>query len=147
MYFIRYQPLKEKLRERSLSDREALPYLVVFSLSAFASALFPTTTANNIWDYISLGISISLVICGVIYAFKMNGGSQGYDLVQKYVVIGWIAIVRCTIAFIPLLIPLLFFADFLEVTPDETNWFDVLILTVFQIVLYQRIGRHIKDTK
>ena len=29
MYFVRYQPLKEKLRERSLTDQEAFPYLVL----------------------------------------------------------------------------------------------------------------------
>ena len=32
MYFVQYHPLKEKLRERTLSDGEALPYLVVWGV-------------------------------------------------------------------------------------------------------------------
>ena len=28
MYFVRYQPLKTQLRERLLTDRETLPYLI-----------------------------------------------------------------------------------------------------------------------
>ena len=30
MYFIDYHPLKQKLRSRSISDREALPYLIAY---------------------------------------------------------------------------------------------------------------------
>ena len=41
MYFIHYHPLKHTLRTRSLSDREALPYLIItaflFSLESYST--------------------------------------------------------------------------------------------------------------
>ncbi len=147
MYFIRYQRLKEKLKTRTLSDREALPYLILFAALAAAVYLFPTTEGSNIWDWIGGGLSVVLAIGGVIYAYSQNGGAQGIDLIQKYVVIGWVVAVRCILIFIPCVIALYIIGETLGLINDETTWFDTLIIFVFEAILYQRIGRHIADTK
>ena len=147
MYFIRYQPLKEKLKSRTLSDREVLPYLILCAGLATAVYLFPTTEEFNLWDWIGVGLSISLAVGGVIYAYTQNGGKQGFDLIQKYVIIGWVVAVRCGLAFIPIAIALYLLAEEVGVMTDDTGWFDVLIIAGFEAVLYQRIGRHIRDTK
>ncbi len=147
MYFIRYQPLKEKLKTRTLSDREALPYLILFAALAAAVYLFPTTDEFNMSDWIGGGLSVALAIGGVIYAYAQNGGAQGFDLIQKYVVIGWVVAVRCILIFIPCVIALYFIGETLGLIADETNWFDTLIIFGFEAILYQRIGRHIADTK
>ncbi|MFZ4681662.1 MAG: hypothetical protein ACOYMS_04100 [Terrimicrobiaceae bacterium] len=147
MYFIRYQPLKEKLKTRTLSDREALPYLILFAALAAAVYLLPPTERPNLWDLIGGGISVALAIGGVIYAYAQNGGAQGFDLIQKYVVIGWVVAVRCILILIPCAIALYFTGEMLGLITDETNWFDALIMFGFEVILYQRIGRHIADTK
>ena len=147
MYFIRYQPLKEKLKARTLSDRDALPYLILYAGLAAAIHLLPTTEVFNVWDWIGGGLSVSLAVGGVIYAYTENGGREGHDLIQKYVVIGWVAGVRCILAFIPISTVLYFTGDALGVMTDDTGWLDVLIMAGFEAVLYQKIGRHIRDTK
>lgn len=146
MYFVRYQPLKEKLKSRTLSDREALPYLIVFAGLAAAVFLFPSTNGLDMWDWIGGGISVALAVAGVIYAYLCNGGKQGFDLIQKYVVMGWVVAVRCILFFIPCVIALYTIGEILGVVTDETNWYDTLILSTFEVIVYQRIGRHIRDT-
>ena len=101
MYFLRYKSLKEKLRTRSLSDREALPYLVLFAGLAAVAYLLPNTEEFNTWDWIQGTLSVALAVGGVIYAYRQNGGRQGFDLIQKYVVLGWVVTVRCLLVFIP----------------------------------------------
>ncbi len=147
MYFIRYQPLKEKLKTRTLSDREALPYLILYAGIAAVVYLLPTTGEFNLWDWIGGGLSVSLAVAGVIYAYAQNGGREGFDLIQKYVLIGWVVVVRCILAFIPIVIALFLIGESLGVMTDETGWYDVLIFAGFEAFLYQRIGRHIRDTK
>jgi hypothetical protein len=147
MYFFRYQPLKDKLKTRSLSDREALPYLVVFAGLAAAVYLFPTTADYNIWDWIGGGFSVALAVGGVFYAYARNGGKQGFDLVQKYVVIGWIVAVRCIVVFIPCAIALYFVGETFGLVAEDTGWYDTLVTAGFESILCQRIGRHIADTK
>jgi hypothetical protein len=147
MYLLRYQPLKDKLKTRTLTDREALPYLLVFTGLAAAVYLFPTTDTFNHWDWIQGGLSVALALGGVIYSYFRNGGRDGYDLILKYVVIGWIVAVRCVLLFIPCAIALYFLGEVAGLISDETNWYDTLVFAGFETILYQRIGRHIADTK
>lgn len=147
MYFIRYQPLKDKLKSRALSDREALPYLVLFAALSVAVYLVPITEEFNVWDWVGGVLSVALAVGSVIYAYAQNGGAQGFDLIQKYVVIGWIVTVRCVLVFIPCSIALYIFRETIGLNTDETSWLDTLFMAGFEIICYQRIGRHIADTK
>ena len=131
MYFIRYQPLKEKLKSRTLSDREALPYLVLYAVLATVVYLLPTTEQFNLCDWIGGGLSVSLAVGGVIYAYTQNGGRRGFDLIQKYMVIGWVVVVRYILAFIPIAIALYLFGEAVGVMTDDTGWFDVLTFAGF----------------
>lgn len=147
MYFVKYHPLKEKLSERSLSDREALPYFVLFiGLTALAGSI-PLFDEFNVFDGISSMLSVLTAIWGVFYAYKENGGSNGYDLIHKYVVLGWVVSVRFFIVFIPASIALYAFGEVLGIVTDETGWYDIFLYFVAEIILCQRIGRHIGDTK
>ncbi|MFZ2631327.1 MAG: hypothetical protein WA081_09425 [Desulfosalsimonadaceae bacterium] len=146
MYFIKYQSLKEKLRERALTDREALPYFIIFlTLMALASS-FSTSDEMNKWDYISGVVSLIISIGGVLYAYFQNGGPDGYDFIQKYVVLGWVITIRSILFFIPVIIILFIIGYFLDIFKRSTSLFDVVVIAVIEIVIYERIGRHIKDT-
>lgn len=147
MYFIKYHPLKDQLRKRTITDREALPYFVIFTALTALVCGFPLTHGFNSWDTVSVFMSTGLAIGGVMYAYLNNGGSRGYDLIQKYVVLGWVVSVRCILALIPLGIFLYLIGEFMGLIDSEaTGWFDVAIIAIMEIILYQRIGRHIKDT-
>ncbi|NJK90695.1 MAG: hypothetical protein HC904_01990 [Blastochloris sp.] len=69
MYFLRYQPLKDKLRSRTLSDLEALPYLLIFVGLAASYVLFPKTEEYENWDWIGGILSVTLAVGGVCYAY------------------------------------------------------------------------------
>ena len=146
MYFIKYSPLKEKLRNRELSEREALPYLIVFMALSMAVTSFPLYDGFNIWDAISGILSVVIAVWGVVYSYKCNQGADGYDLIQKYFVLGWVVAIRCLLGFIPAAIVCYVGAELLGLVSDESNWVDVTITSVFLIVLYFKTGRHIKDT-
>jgi len=148
MYFLKYQPLKNQLRCRSVTDREALPYLAIFAaLTALVGAI-PLTDGFNHWDAISAFISVVLAIGGIVYAYHQNGGRTGNDLIQKYVILGWVVAFRFMLIAIPTMIALMFVGDLMGlVVWDSTGPFDVLGVFVFEVILYQRIGRHIRDTR
>ena len=146
MHFVRYHPLKEKLRNRSVSDRETLPYLVIFAALTALIGAFPAVNGFNEWDLISGLLSVAFAVVGIIYAYRSNGAEEGFDLIQKYVVLGWVVTVRCLLVFIPLAIVAYIAGDSLGLVTAQTGFLDVLLISIFELVLYQRIGRHIRDT-
>jgi hypothetical protein len=107
---------------------------------------FPLFDEMNGWDYLSGFLSVILSIAGVYYAYLQNGGSKGYDFIQKYIVLGWVVSVRVILISIPLFFASFFIGDFLGLVQDYSTAFDVILLALLEIVLYQRIGRHIRDT-
>jgi hypothetical protein len=147
MYFFKYHPLKEILKNRELTDRQALPYIFVFmGLTAFFMS-FPLLDEMNGWDYLSGFLSVILSIAGVYYAYLQNGGAEGYDFIQKYIVLGWVVSVRVLLISIPIFFVAFLTGDFLGLVEDTSTAYDVIILAAFEVILYQRIGRHIRDTK
>ena len=147
MYFVRYHPLKKKLRERSLSDREALPYFILYSVLITVIVGFPTIGEFNQFDMISWGLSVVFTIGGLLYSYEQNGGKEGFDLIQKYVVLGWVVSFRWFLVFLPVIIVIGIIEEALGSSQVNTNGFDVLLLVLIELIIYQRIGRHIRDTR
>jgi len=146
MYFVRYHPLKEKLRDGTLSEREALPYMILFCGLNAAVFCMPRQTELNEADLVSALLGVALAVLGVIYAYVKNGGNSGTGLIQKFVVLGWVVTFRCLLVFIVVMVVFFYFAD-LPLIMGKTGWYDVLVLGGFEVILYQRIGKHIADTR
>lgn len=158
MYFIKYQPLKRKLKERTLSDREAVVYLLVYSVLLMMSAGIPPETMDECNDYglmaldyvvIAL-VSAGITIAGIYYIYVANGGKSGFDLIQKSFVLGWVVSIRCLIVFLPLYVATLVVSE--EVFGNEwengTQYRIHYVLTFLLVAVYfQRLGRHIRDTR
>lgn len=146
MYFIQYDPLKEKLRTRSLSDREVLPYAIVLFILVPSLLALPVTSEFNEYDVASTILIIIIGLGGLIYCYDKNGGRNGFDLIQKYVVLHWIVFVR----FIPffLLMTFVIFAakEALGMGDENTSGIEVVGFSLMEIVFYLRLGRHIRDT-
>ena len=148
MYFVRYQPLKDKLRDRTLSEREALPYLVVFVALASLAQAFPKLHEYGKLDAVSGLLNLGAAIWGILYSYHHNGGRAGHDLIRKFVVLGWIVSVRCILAFIPISLLLIFLGATTGMMSWESyGWYDVSVIFLINILVYQRIGRHIRDTR
>lgn len=148
MYFFSYQPLKEKLRAREVSDRESLPYLLAFlGMTSLAIATTSSGMTSGFWSLLSVAVSVCISIGGGFYAYICNGGKDGFDIVLKYIVLSWIVSVRWFFILFPLLIVGQVFGMALGLATPETGLFDVLLYSALEALIYQRIGRQIRDTR
>ncbi len=146
MYWFRYQPLKDRLSKRLVSDREALPYLLFFSgLEALALSL-PASSEMNRWDIVETVLYVFIAIAGVSYVYRRNGGSKGYDIIQKFVVLGWVVAMRYLMVALPVGVLVYIAAYYYGVSGDQTTLFDVIFFNVISAFYYERLGRHISDT-
>lgn len=147
MYFIKYHPLKEQLQTRTLTEKEALPYLVVFSALTTLICSLPIFDSFNQWDGVSALVNVSIAVWGAIYVYRENGGEEGFDFIQKFVVLGWVVSVRFLCAFMPAMIVISIIGEAFGLTSiDGTQPYDALVAAVAEIIFYERLGRHIKDT-
>ena len=146
MYFIKIKPLKERLINRSMTDREALPYYLVFMacVSVCGWATMPPQATH--WHMINNLAGLFLIIGGTVFTFAKNGGRTGYDFIQKSVVLGWVITVRLFPLILCGIIGVVLFKQNRGLPDDQTSWVDVIFVAVFMIIYYQRLGRHIQDT-
>jgi hypothetical protein len=144
MYFWRIEKLKAAMTTRPLSEREALPYLVVFVGLSVAVGYIPQAAAN-VWDGLSAFCSVAIAVFGTIYLYHQNGGAGGQHFLQRYFAIGWVV----TIRWLPILIiaAVVFFTLMMLFVSEaeETTWYEFLFLAVFEAIVYWRIGYHVRD--
>jgi hypothetical protein len=146
MYFIKIKPLKERLINRSMSDREALPYYLVFwaCISVAGWATMPPQTTH--WHMINNWVGLLVILGGTVFTFVKNGGEQGFDFIQKSIVLGWVITVRLVPLILCGIIGVVLFKQSRGFPDDQTSWVDVVFVVVFMIIYYQRLGKHIQDT-
>ena len=158
MYFFKYQPLKRKLKERTLTDREAVVYLIVYSVLIGLAFAIQTGTTDECsdadlaaWDDEVFSLVFACIpIAGIYYVYVANGGKTGFDLIQKTFVLGWVVSIRFLVIFLPLsLATILVSAQvFGNGCEDRIQYFPQYILsTLGSVVYFQRLGRHIRDTR
>ena len=148
MYFWNIEGLKGEMARRPLSDRELLPYLVIFI--ALYDLMIAATLGEpaNVWDYADGAMTVLLGIAGTIYLFFKNGGSNGRDFVPRYLAIGFVVGLRYLVLVgIPVIVGYtiaygLFVAD----SSEETRWWDVMLYSVLNVFYYWRVGVHLNDT-
>jgi hypothetical protein len=144
MYFWRIEKLKSEMAARPLSDREMLPYLVVFAALSSAAGYFPQPS-QNLWDALGAVGSVLLSVVGTIYIYRQNGGASGQHFLQRYFAIGWVVTIRWLV--VMALAAAVYFGTLIAVDADteSTHWYDVLFQTVIPAVIYWRIGHHVRD--
>ena len=144
MYFWRIEKLKTELVAHPLSERETLPYLVVFVGLSAAVGYIPQTM-SNVWDGLGAAWSVALAVVATIYIYRQNGGAGGQHFLQRYFAIGWVVAIRWLVVFI--LATVAFYGTLAAVGADteSTHWYDFLFLAVVEAVIYWRIGYHVRD--
>ena len=146
MYFVQYNPLKEKLRNRSLSDGEALPYLILEGVVTVLLYLDISSEGLNAFDLVSVIISVAILIGGTFHVYDQNGGKEGFDLVQKYIVLGWVVGFRVFLASIPLFLMLGVLIGLANIDDAISDMLSVICGVAVKLIYYQRLGEHIRDT-
>lgn len=96
MYFWNINGLKEELAARPFSEREMLPYLIVFVVLSTASS-YITTEISTVWDGLGAMWSIALAVVGTIHIYRQNGGASGQRFLQRYFALGWVIGLRCLV--------------------------------------------------
>ena len=144
MYVWDIRRLKSDLIARPLTEREQLPYLVVFvALTTIAEIL--TTELSNVWDYLSAAASVITAVGGAIFLYHQNGGRAGQYFLQRYFSIGFVVSIRWLVLVLAVVIPFIFLLDLAGLLKDTTTWPEFVVLAVAELFLYQRIGHHIRD--
>ena len=146
MYFVQYNPLKQKLSSRSLSDGEALPYLILESVVTVLLYLDISSEGLNAFDLVSVIISVAILIGGTFHVYDQNGGKEGFDLVQKYIVLGWVVGFRVFLASIPLFLMLGVLIGLANIDDAISDMLSVICGVAVKLIYYQRLGEHIRDT-
>jgi len=117
MYLWNIEKLKSKLTASPLTEREVLPYFLVF-LGLYGLVPLIPIEGMNFWDYVGGAWSLVLTLLGSIYLYFKNGGSSGHYFLQRYFAVGWVVAVRWAAIFIPIFITYVFFFGFSE----STTW-------------------------
>lgn len=143
MYFWKTNELKEKLQDKPLTDREVLPYFIIFIIS-MSIPFSDSWEGYNFWDYFDELHLFLIPILGTIYAYLKNNGKNGTYFLQRYLSLGWVLCIRFTVLLILILLSFLlidyFIPGFLH---SNTQWFESLIFLGVQVVYYYRLGFHI----
>jgi hypothetical protein len=144
MHFWRIEKLKAEMAARPLSEREALPYLVVY-VGLFAAVGYIPQTITNVWDGVGAVWSVALAVFGTIYIYRQNGGADGQHFLQRYFAIGWVVTIRWLVILILVAIAFFTLMAVLESEAEETTWYEFVFLAVVEAVVYWRIGYHVRD--
>lgn len=146
MYFWQLRSLKRKMVARPLSEGEILPYLLVSLTLTTAIAFIPEFSAN-VWDALSALSSTILTLVGTFYIYRQNGGANGQYFLQRYFAIGWVVTLRWLLIFIITTVILLILLELASINTfsEETTWYDFLYGTACEVIIYQRIGHHVRD--
>ena len=117
---------------------------VSVALSAVVDFI-PQATCN-VWDGLGSFWNVLLAVVGIIYIYRQNGGADGQHFLQRYLVIGWVVLIRCCVAAI-ILIAVVFFSTGVAVGGDTevTHWYDFLFFAAGAAGMCWRIGHHVRD--
>ena len=145
MYFVRYKPLKEKLRSRTFTDGEALPYLVLyFACWTLIGAVSVNYGVYKTLEKLLIALRVTFVMCGIAYTYSQNHDARGFDFFRKFIVLGWVLSVRFAIAIIVVAVLITFVSEI------SSTWDLRLTHSGLPVVLtalyYFRLGKHVGDT-
>lgn len=146
MYFVKYNPLKQKLGSRSLGDREVLPYLIVEGVVLALLTHDMSTEGLHAFTVVSMVLNTAIVIGGTFHVYAQNGGKEGFDLVRKYVVLGWVVGFRVFLVCVPVLATIAYLLGVSNLDDTLKHMLLLICGVAVSIIYYQRLGRHIRDT-
>ena len=159
MYFWKTNLLVEELAKGPLEENILKNYYLATSiLLSIAFYLASITPPENLYLLTVETIGVLIVtIVGLNAAFAANGGNSGTRFLEKIVAISFPLLIRMTAAAIALGLLWVFFCVALEVRIFHKlqlewvssilfEWGTSILIIVIQVVFYQRLVTHVKNT-
>ncbi|MCP4580556.1 MAG: hypothetical protein GY839_02980 [candidate division Zixibacteria bacterium] len=146
MYIWNIKALKKSLKEKPISEKESLKYLIVY-IFIFSVFVADPPIYENLWQVVSYIVWGLGGVIGALYLYTKNNGKNGKHFLQRYFSIGWVINVRLTVLiYLPViiieyLIKSVIFGDLAEFY----TWHTIILGLGFYIFLYWRIGYHISE--
>jgi hypothetical protein len=148
MYFWDIKKLKADLIEKPLTEKQTLPYLIALLFLAGLSAYVPQPDVYSWLDGLGVAITLGTTFFGIFWLFRKNHGDAGSHFVQRYLAIGWVALIRFFVFSIPFFIALGIITYALDLNTENINttkWYDTLILIVLTIGYIWYFGKHLAE--
>jgi len=153
VYFWNIHALKEDIKNGKLSqDTKIFPYFMMYifltTVAIEVTPLFPQENLNNC-DILMAILNILITILGTFYLYRSNGGANGEDFLIKYFSIIFVITIRYLIyLLLPLMIILSFYWQytFADSQTIPTTYVEIILTSIWLIVLYYRTAYHIRDT-
>jgi len=145
MYFWKIDNLKKDLAKNTVSEKEQFKYLLATTI-LYSLFIIPFME-NNIWDIYSAIVSGIIAIFGTYYIYRINGGSNGKYILQRFLSLGWVIGIRWLVL-IMLPIMIIYFIG-LEIfstgIPEYTTVYDLVLINLIYLIYFCLLGKHIKE--
>lgn len=157
MYFLDLRGAKAQLVAGPVPTDRVLPYLI--AISAMLTLIFETTRffplvsmADGelpVLEWVDVALALLVGIVGTLYVYRCNGGPTGEALLERWLLLSWVVGLRV------LLLMWLLLIGVSLVVPAETDagsdlaapltWIELFAAFACQVLLYWRVGVHIRD--
>lgn len=145
MYFINVEALKQQLREKRFNQMHAVSYLVALCVLWYLP-LGLLGDGTTLWDSASFWASLVIMVGGTMMAYKVNGGAQGEQFLERFLSLSWVMLWRV----LPLLVLLGWIAVILRTMTYGDNYYQLTAFgftfsVVAELLYYQRIYSHLRQ--
>lgn len=145
MYYYSIKQLKANLTEGPLPENESVSYIIGFSAIAALTKILPAPTPST-WHYINFIISLLLAFFGTYWIYLQNGGPNGKNFIQRYVILGWVSAIRYITLALPAFIILLAATHyFMNAEGVRAEWIYHPAISAFEALFYVYFGRQFSD--
>jgi hypothetical protein len=143
MYVWKINRLNEQLMSGELSEVEKFKYLIANTIIySLAMIQYYAPNAIDTWSGFLYGI---IALVGVVIIYYCNGGSSGKHLLQRYLSISWVVLVRMLVLLmLPTMIALFAIQEiYLGGVPDETTYIDMAYTTALEVIYVLWVAKHV----
>ena len=151
MFLLNIFELKQSIIKSELSESTRFKHFLIYMI------LLPTTTGMIFVNYtqmIGIGdvrinsydvLSAIIIMIGVYYCYRKNGGKQGNLFLQKYFSIGFVILIRVIVIFLPLIYLMLTFLRGARHYSYDFMWWEIFIVRIPVIIHFLWLGYHMGD--
>ena len=150
MYFWDIEHLKEDLvfgrHDESMAIRYFFAMLTVEFLLSFFQPFRISSPTTRLSAYLTTVIGALLYLVGAYLAFRRNGGWSGQYFFTRFFPVLWVVFIRFAgIFFVPVSLGVWIIGLARGMHPDDIRQLGYLAALVGFILMYWRIGEHMRD--